>query len=77
MQILIKNGTVVTALDEYKTDLLIENEKIVAIGSSIEKRLWNRSSRWSSSNVVRRMSPRAHPGGGRRLHRFPHCRPDR
>lgn len=29
MQILIKNGTVVTALDEYKTDLLIENEKIV------------------------------------------------
>ncbi len=37
MQILIKNGTIVTALDEYKTDLLIENEKIVAIGSSIEK----------------------------------------
>ncbi len=37
MQILIKNATVVTALDEYKADLLIENEKIVAIGSSIEK----------------------------------------
>ena len=33
MQILIKNGTIVTALDEYKADLLIENEKIVAIAS--------------------------------------------
>ncbi len=36
MKIMIKNGTIVTAVDEFRADLLIENEKIAAIGSSLE-----------------------------------------
>jgi dihydropyrimidinase len=35
MRTLIKNGTVVTASDTNKTDVLIEGEKIVAIGSGL------------------------------------------
>src|SRR6059036_2199064 len=33
---LIKNGTVVTATDQYKGDVLIEDEKITVIGSALE-----------------------------------------
>src|SRR5882672_9110076 len=33
---LIKNGTVVTATDQYKGDVLVEDEKITVIGSSLE-----------------------------------------
>ena len=33
MRVLVKNGTIVTALNEYKADLLIEDEKIAAIGT--------------------------------------------
>ena len=36
MKIMIKNGTIVTAADEFRADLLIEDEKIAAIGSSLE-----------------------------------------
>ena len=36
MKIMIKNGTIVTAVDEFRADLLIENEKIAAIGRSLE-----------------------------------------
>jgi dihydropyrimidinase len=36
MKIMIKNGTIVTSVDEIRADLLIENEKIAAIGSSLE-----------------------------------------
>ncbi len=36
MRTLIKNGTVVTASDTNKTDVLIEGEKIAAIGSGLE-----------------------------------------
>src|SRR5262245_49785602 len=32
---LIKNGTVVTAVDQYRGDVLIEDEKIALIGSSL------------------------------------------
>ena len=28
MRVLVKNGTIVTATDEYKADILIEGEKI-------------------------------------------------
>jgi len=35
MGILIKNGTIVTALNEYKADILIEGEKIAAIGQNL------------------------------------------
>src|ERR1700694_3703001 len=35
MRTLIKNGTVVTASDTNKTDVLIEGEKVVAIGSGL------------------------------------------
>lgn len=35
MKTLIKNGTVVTATDTSKTDVLIENEKVAAIGSGL------------------------------------------
>jgi dihydropyrimidinase len=33
--ILIKNGTVVTATDQYKGDVLVEGEKITTIGSAL------------------------------------------
>jgi dihydropyrimidinase len=36
MKTLIKNGTVVTATDQYKGDVLVEDEKITAIGSSLD-----------------------------------------
>jgi dihydropyrimidinase len=35
MRTLIKNGTVVTATDQYKGDVLIEDEKIALIGTSL------------------------------------------
>jgi len=37
MPVLIKNGTIVTACDTYKADVLIENEKIVEIGMDIKR----------------------------------------
>lgn len=36
MSLLIKNGTVVTAIDEYEGDILIEGEKIAAIGKDLK-----------------------------------------
>src|SRR5579872_2373026 len=36
MRTLIKNGTIVTAVDQYKGDVLVEDEKISVIGSSLE-----------------------------------------
>src|SRR5262245_63461796 len=36
MSILIKNGTVVTASDLYKGDVLIEGDKVTAIGTSLD-----------------------------------------
>jgi dihydropyrimidinase len=38
MSILIKNGTIVSSINEYKADVLIEGEKIAAIGSGLEDR---------------------------------------
>src|SRR5438128_7529773 len=35
MRTLIKNGTVVTATDQYKGDVLVEDEKIALIGTSL------------------------------------------
>lgn len=35
MSLLIKNGTIVNAMEEYKSDILVENEKIVAIGKNL------------------------------------------
>src|SRR6476660_4242311 len=35
MRTLIKNGTIVTAVDQYKGDVLIEDEKIAVVGSSL------------------------------------------
>lgn len=37
MKKLIKNGTIVTAADEYKADVLIENGKVSAIGHDLTK----------------------------------------
>jgi dihydropyrimidinase len=36
--VLIRSGTIVTALDEYRADILIEGERIVAIGSGLDGR---------------------------------------
>src|ERR1700756_1159420 len=36
MRTLIKNGTVVTATDQYKGDVLVEGEKITLIGTSLD-----------------------------------------
>ena len=35
MSILIKNGTIVTATDQYVGDVLVEGEKITTIGSAL------------------------------------------
>jgi dihydropyrimidinase len=36
MKTLIKSGTVVTAVDQYNGDVLIEDEKITLIGSALD-----------------------------------------
>lgn len=36
MSLLIKNGTIVTAIDEYQADILVEGEKITAIGRNLD-----------------------------------------
>ena len=36
MKTLIKNGTIVTAVDQYKGDILIEDEKITLIGTKLD-----------------------------------------
>lgn len=38
MSTLIKNGTIVTSSDEYRADILVEGEKIAAIGNGLENR---------------------------------------
>lgn len=38
MAILIKNGTIVTATEQYKSDVLIDGETVVAIGSGLDDR---------------------------------------
>jgi dihydropyrimidinase len=38
MATLIKNGTIVTAVEKYRGDVLIEGEKIVAIGTGLDER---------------------------------------
>ena len=35
MRTLIKNGTIVTAVDQYRGDVLVEDEKITLIGSAL------------------------------------------
>ena len=36
MSILIKNGRIITAADDYKADIYIEGEKIIAIGNNLD-----------------------------------------
>ena len=36
MSILIKGGTIVTANDQYQADLLIDGEKVAAIGTGLD-----------------------------------------
>ncbi len=36
MKILIKNGRIVTAVDDYRADILIENEQVSVIGKTLE-----------------------------------------
>ena len=36
MKTLIKNGRIVTAVDDYKADILIENERVSVIGASLD-----------------------------------------
>src|SRR5439155_1090557 len=36
MRTLIKNGTVITATDQYKGDVLVEDEKIAVIGTRLD-----------------------------------------
>ncbi len=35
MRTLIKNGTIVTAVDQYRGDVLVEDEKIALIGTTL------------------------------------------
>src|SRR6478735_2009110 len=36
MRTLIKNGTIVTAVDQYRGDLLVEDERIALIGTALD-----------------------------------------
>ena len=36
MKTLIKNGRVITAVDDYKADILIENERVSVIGAGLQ-----------------------------------------
>jgi dihydropyrimidinase len=36
MKTLIRNGRIITAVDDYKADLLIEDEKVSVIGAKLE-----------------------------------------
>ena len=36
MKTLIKNGRVITATDDYKADILIEDERVSVIGAKLE-----------------------------------------
>lgn len=38
MRTLIKNGTIVTAIEEFLGDVLIEDEKIIAVGKDLEEK---------------------------------------
>lgn len=38
MSILIKNGTILTAMEEFQGDILIEGEKVIAIGKGLDQR---------------------------------------
>lgn len=38
MSLLIKNGTIISAVNEYKADILIEGEKVTAIGTGLDQR---------------------------------------
>ena len=36
MRTLIKNGTIITAVDQYKGDVLVEDERIAVIGMALD-----------------------------------------
>jgi dihydropyrimidinase len=36
MKTLIKNGRIVTAVDDYQADILIENERVSVIGKTLD-----------------------------------------
>ncbi len=36
MKTLIKNGTIVTAVDDYRADILIEDEQVSVIGKTLK-----------------------------------------
>lgn len=54
MKTLIKNGTLITASDTFKSDILIENEKISRIGVNLEA---------DSDHVVDAAKKQILPGG--------------
>lgn len=54
MSLLIKNGKIVTAVDEYVGDILIEGEKIVAVGQNLN---------YPVSKVIDAMGKYVLPGG--------------
>ena len=45
MRILIKNGRIITAVDDYQADILVEDEKISMIGKEIKIE-------WSDKNCI-------------------------
>jgi dihydropyrimidinase len=59
MRTLIKNGTVVTATDQYKGDILVEDEKISAIGTALDMH---------ADKVIDAAGKYVLPGGHRRAH---------
>lgn len=36
MKTIIKNGRIITAVDDYKADILIEDERVSVIGAKLE-----------------------------------------
>ena len=63
MRVLVKNGTIVTADNEFKADILIEDEKISAIGTHLTAPLTKSSmppgnmyfpAVWITTHILRR-----------------------
>ena len=59
MSILIKNGRIITAADDYTADILIEDEKIVAIGSP----LWGLGATEGVTQIIDATGKLIFPGG--------------
>ncbi len=55
MRTIIKNGSIITAYNEYKADILIEDEKIIGISENIKE---------EADKIIDASGKYVFPGGG-------------